>query len=277
MRTFIPMLSLFVLFACKPDTQEPVPVPPAAPQTQPTATSSAPTNTTLSIERIHAEKGALAGQSVRVQGRVVTMNKAIMNRNWIHLQDGTGNAADGTHDLTLTTKDDAKVGDEIVVTGTVVLDRKFGAGYDYAVLLENASIAGAPPQNKQPAVHGSPKSASLPTRAGLPLNHPPIQKPPAKPAPANATSKTLHGAVLEVVYAGTRYTYLRLQDGEAMAWVAVPYTQFKVGQTVSIRGQMFQKNYFSKSLKRGFESIWFGTLESSPTPTSEPKTDSTKP
>jgi hypothetical protein len=281
MRTYIPILTIFCLLGCKPDTQEPVPLPPPAPEAQATAKTSAPTTTTISIEQIYAQKNTLNGQSVRVQGRVVKLNKAIMNRNWLHLQDGTGNATDGNHDLTVTSNDDAKVGDEIVVTGTVGLDRDFSAGYIYPVLLEKGSITDAPNENKPPAVHVNPRSSTPPAGATsasktLPPGHPPVQR--AQETPPPASSKTLSGKVLEVVHADTRkYTYLQLQDGNAMAWAAVPYAQFSVGQTVSVRGQMFQKSYTSPSLDRVFENIWFGTLLPSPTPTTEPKSDSTTP
>jgi hypothetical protein len=63
-----------------------------------------------------------------------------MGRNWIHIQDGTGAAADGTHDLLVTTDAVAKIGDVITVTGTVAVDKDFTAGYAYAVMLEGAKI-----------------------------------------------------------------------------------------------------------------------------------------
>jgi hypothetical protein len=63
-----------------------------------------------------------------------------MGRNWIHLQDGTGSAADGTHDLLVTSDASASVGDIITATGTVAIDKDFTAGYAYAVLVEGAKI-----------------------------------------------------------------------------------------------------------------------------------------
>ena len=64
----------------------------------------------------------------------------IMGRNWIHLQDGTGDAATGTHDITVTSSDTTAVGDIILVEGTVAVDKDFGAGYRYAVIVEEASV-----------------------------------------------------------------------------------------------------------------------------------------
>ncbi len=63
-----------------------------------------------------------------------------MGANWIHLQDGTGDAEKMTHDLVVTTQDLPKVGEIMTVSGTVSKDKDFGAGYKYNVLIEKASI-----------------------------------------------------------------------------------------------------------------------------------------
>jgi hypothetical protein len=77
---------------------------------------------------------------VTVRGTVVKFNGGILDRNWLHLQDGSGKAADGTNDITVTTDAVAKVGDVVTVTGTVVLDKDFSAGYAYPLMLEKAKI-----------------------------------------------------------------------------------------------------------------------------------------
>jgi hypothetical protein len=71
---------------------------------------------------------------------VVKFNGGILGTNWIHLQDGTGSAENGTNDLTVTTSGTASVGDVVTATGTLVTDKDFGAGYTYAVMLENAEL-----------------------------------------------------------------------------------------------------------------------------------------
>ena len=63
-----------------------------------------------------------------------------MNRNWVHLRDGSG-AAGKDNDLTVTTSDNAAVGDVVVVKGTVRLDKDFGAGYAYPVIVEDAKVS----------------------------------------------------------------------------------------------------------------------------------------
>lgn len=94
----------------------------------------------MSIAQLWADRAKLAGKKVTVRGKVVKYNPAILDRNWIHIQDGSGKAADGTNDLTLTTNDPAALGQVITATGTVALDKDFGAGYSYKVMLENATV-----------------------------------------------------------------------------------------------------------------------------------------
>ena len=91
------------------------------------------------IEALYQEKAELSGHQVQLRGKIVKVNNAIMNRNFLHLQDGTGK--DGSNDLTITSQDTADVGDEVVVTGTITVDKDFGAGYTYPILLEQATVS----------------------------------------------------------------------------------------------------------------------------------------
>lgn len=92
------------------------------------------------VSEIVSGKAALKDKTVAVRGSVVKFNSNIMGRNWVHLRDGSGSAADNTNDLLVTTKDSAKVGDVVVAKGIVHTDRDFGAGYSYKVLVEDASL-----------------------------------------------------------------------------------------------------------------------------------------
>ena len=60
-----------------------------------------------------------------------------MNKNWVHLKDGTG--AEGTNDLTFTTLDNVEVGDIVTMEGTLELDRTYGP-FSYEIIVENSSI-----------------------------------------------------------------------------------------------------------------------------------------
>jgi hypothetical protein len=93
----------------------------------------------LSIEALFAQKDRLSGQRVQVAGKVVKVNTGIMGKNFLHIQDGTGAA--GANDLTVTTQDVARVGDQVVVTGVVTVNRDFGAGYSYPLILEEGAVA----------------------------------------------------------------------------------------------------------------------------------------
>jgi hypothetical protein len=104
------------------------------------AESVAPAQGGVTVVRIWADRSSLAGTTVTVRGRVVKFNGGIMGTNWIHLQDGTGSAAEGTHDLTVTTLANASVGDVVTATGTVVTDQDLGAGYTYQVMLKDAEL-----------------------------------------------------------------------------------------------------------------------------------------
>lgn len=94
----------------------------------------------MSIAQVWADRQKLAGKQVTVRGKVVKYNGGILDRNWIHIQDGSGKAADGTNDLTLTSDDATSPGQVITASGTVAIDKDFGAGYAYKVMLEKATI-----------------------------------------------------------------------------------------------------------------------------------------
>ena len=85
-------------------------------------------------------KSALKDKTVLVRGQVVKVNLGIMGKNWVHLQDGSGSAADGTNDILVTTKDVAAIGDVVQAKGTVRTDVNVGPGYAYAVLIEDAAV-----------------------------------------------------------------------------------------------------------------------------------------
>ena len=88
-----------------------------------------------------ADRKTLSGKQVTIRGKVIKYNAEIMGLNWLHVQDGSGSVKDGTHDLTVTSSSQSRVGDIVTITGTVVVDKNFGAGYGYAVMLQGAKIA----------------------------------------------------------------------------------------------------------------------------------------
>ena len=87
-----------------------------------------------------AQKAALVGKTVVIRGTVVKYNENVMGKNWIHLQDGSGTVALGNNDITVTSLDGAAKGATITIKGTVRTNKDFGAGYSYAVIVEDAKV-----------------------------------------------------------------------------------------------------------------------------------------
>ena len=92
------------------------------------------------VAELYAERDDLSGKRVALRGKVVKYSAGIMGRNWIHLRDGTGDATAGTHDIVVTSSGTTAVGDIVLVQGTVAVDKDFGAGYRYAVIVEDARV-----------------------------------------------------------------------------------------------------------------------------------------
>lgn len=170
MKTIFALLVLATVTACQPKTDTDKQAAPAAPVAAAPAAASAVDATAAKLPPGHAPIGALpAGmedikvpkasgpdartvaevitksadlknKTVVVRGKVVKFNAGILKMNWIHLRDGTGSDADSTNDLLVTTQEVAKVGDVVVVKGVVHVDKDFGMGYSYKVLVEEAKL-----------------------------------------------------------------------------------------------------------------------------------------
>lgn len=84
---------------------------------------------------IVANKKELSGKLVKVRGKVTKFTGGIMRKNWIHLEDGSGGG-----DLIAITQQVVSAGQTVVVEGKVALDRDFGYGYFYELLIEDAKV-----------------------------------------------------------------------------------------------------------------------------------------
>ena len=91
------------------------------------------------VGEIFDGKQSLAGQQVSVRGAVVKFTPGVMGKNWIHLRDGTSGAG-GSNDVTVTTNASVAVGDIVLVRGRVTVDKDFGFGYRYDLLIEDARV-----------------------------------------------------------------------------------------------------------------------------------------
>jgi len=92
----------------------------------------------IKLAELMNNKKKYEGQVVKVQGRVVKLNNMIMNRNWVHIQDAS--LKDQTADLTVTTDENVGLGDVVAFEGKISLNKDFGAGYKYEIIMEEAHI-----------------------------------------------------------------------------------------------------------------------------------------
>jgi len=92
----------------------------------------------ITIGELYKTRNDYANKKVIVRGQVVKINNDIMDRNWVHLKDGTSD--DDKSDLTFTTQEKVNVGDIVTFEGVVALDKEYGKGYVYPLVVENASI-----------------------------------------------------------------------------------------------------------------------------------------
>jgi hypothetical protein len=90
------------------------------------------------VAEVYAKKAELSGKPLKVRGKVVKFSPDIMGKNWLHIQDGSGQA--GSNDLTVTTMATAKPGDTVVASGKLAVGKDFGYGYKYDVIIEDAQI-----------------------------------------------------------------------------------------------------------------------------------------
>lgn len=90
----------------------------------------------LTIAQLYSKSNSYAEKNIIIKGQVVKVNNGIMQKNWVHIQDGT--SAGNNYDLTVTTTETVNVGDVVTFQGKVALNQDFGYGYAYPVLLADA-------------------------------------------------------------------------------------------------------------------------------------------
>lgn len=93
------------------------------------------------ISELYAKRKDLKDRTVAVKGKVTKAMSGIMGKTWLHLSDGSGQQQTRDFDLTVTTLEAAKVGEVVTVKGVLHLDRDFGSGYVYPVILEDAKVS----------------------------------------------------------------------------------------------------------------------------------------
>jgi hypothetical protein len=114
--------------------------PAPAPDTTPIKVAKASGANARTVAEVTTKSAELKDKPVVVSGKVVKYNPAIMGKNWLHLRDGSGDAAKETNDILVTTAAQTKVGDVVTVSGIVRTNKDFGSGYTYKVLIEDATL-----------------------------------------------------------------------------------------------------------------------------------------
>lgn len=94
------------------------------------------------VDELFAKAADLNKQKITVKGQVVKFSPNIMGRNWIHIQDGTGDPAKNTHDLVVTSSETTEKGAIISIEGVLSADKDFGSGYRYDIIIEEAVVVG---------------------------------------------------------------------------------------------------------------------------------------
>ncbi|WP_372770269.1 hypothetical protein [Lutibacter sp.] len=93
----------------------------------------------IRIAELFENKQNYAGKTIKIKGEVTKFSSGILGKNWVHFQDGT--SFEGAYDLMITCQENVLVGDQVVFEGTLTLDKDFGAGSFYKVIMEDAVIA----------------------------------------------------------------------------------------------------------------------------------------
>lgn len=91
-----------------------------------------------SIEKLLSDPESFENKTIVTKGQVIKVNKNILDRNWVHIKDGT-TFKDKTQ-ITITTADSVNIGDVVTFKGNVTLEKDFGYGYVYPVLIENGKL-----------------------------------------------------------------------------------------------------------------------------------------
>lgn len=90
----------------------------------------------ITIAELYKNRKSYENRTVKIRGNVTKFNKQIMGKNWVHIQDGSSDS--GNYDLTVTTMDFVKVGETVTFEGKIAINKDFGAGYSYEVIMEQA-------------------------------------------------------------------------------------------------------------------------------------------
>ena len=89
----------------------------------------------VTLNELFSNTQKYSGKVIEIKGKVVKFNPSIMGKNWIHIVDDNGK-----NDLTITTQDVVELNNIVNFKGIITLNKDFGAGYKYAVIMEEGEL-----------------------------------------------------------------------------------------------------------------------------------------
>ena len=95
---------------------------------------------TMSVKEAWEKRASLKDKTIAIRGKVVKASPNILGQNWIHIQDGTGEGSEVGR-IVFTSKELPKVGDIVTASGVVSVDKDFGSGYFYKIVVQNATFS----------------------------------------------------------------------------------------------------------------------------------------
>ena len=87
------------------------------------------------IAEVYSDKQKLNGKAIRIRGQITKFTANIRGKNWLHIRDSST-----LDDLTIITDGTAAINDIVVIEGKLALDKDFGYGYFYPLIVEDASL-----------------------------------------------------------------------------------------------------------------------------------------
>lgn len=87
------------------------------------------------IAEVYTDKQKFEGKTIRVRGQVTKFTADVMGKNWLHMRDSST-----SEDLTVTTDSTVAIDDIVVIEGKLALDKDFGYGYVYPLIVQDAGV-----------------------------------------------------------------------------------------------------------------------------------------
>ncbi len=88
------------------------------------------------IAEIYDGKQKLDGKVLRVRGKVTRYTAGVMGKNWFHIRDSST-----LDDLAVTTDDTVAVDAVVVIEGKLAVDKDYGNGFVYPLIVEDAKVS----------------------------------------------------------------------------------------------------------------------------------------